>query len=396
MTEDKKLIGKKILYLITQTKWGGAQKYVLELAEYFSKNNEVHIAYGEVNNTNQQFLDTCHRLNIKTIPIKYLVRNIDMSNEFLATKEIAKLLNKGNYNILHLNSSKAGAIGALASMFYNFNPLNVKARIIYTAHGYVFNEPLNKFVRKAYILSETFSAGLQNRIIAVSEYDKQSAIANKICLPHKIVVVHNGVDSEQYNFLTKEKARSLLKLDGQYKYFGTIGSFYKAKGYNYLVEAIKIILDESPEFLKNNRFVFIGDGPELINIKKYLNENNLTDYVKIIKPSDEDWKFMKAFDYFILPSVKEGLPYAILEAGLAKIPVISTEVGGIPEILKNKETGYLVAPANPLSLKNIILELSNNTEQAQVVAEKNYNNIKENFSLTKTIENTEKVYLGLL
>lgn len=389
------LSDKKMLYVITQTKWGGAQKYVLELAEYFSKNNDVHIAYGEVNNTNQQFLDTCHRLKIKTIPIKYLVRNIDMSNEFLATKEITKLLNKGNYNILHLNSSKAGAVGSLASLFYNFNPLNVKARIIYTAHGYVFNEPLNKFVRKAYILSETFSAGLQNRIIAVSEYDKQSAIANKICLPHKIVVVHNGVDSEQYNFLTKEKAQSLLKLDEQYKYFGTIGSFYKAKGYNYLVEAIKIIRDESPEFFKNNRFVFIGDGPELINIKKYLNENNLTDYVKIIKPSDEDWKFMKAFGYFILPSVKEGLPYAILEAGLAKVPVISTEVGGIPEILKNKETGYLVAPANPLSLKNIILELTNNTEQTRIVAEKNYNNIKENFSLEKTLAETEKLYLKL-
>jgi glycosyltransferase involved in cell wall biosynthesis len=393
MTETKKLTGKKILYLITQTKWGGAQKYVLELAEYFAKNNEVHIAYGEINNVNQQFLDTCEKLNIKTIPIKYLVRNIDVSGEFLATKDIVKLLNKNNYNIVHLNSSKAGVVGSLAGMFYNFNPLNIKARVIYTAHGYVFNEPLNMFVKKAYAMSETFSAGLQGRIIAVSNYDKQSAIDNNICLPHKITVIHNGVNEEDYIFLDKDKAINELSLDPKYKYFGTIASFYKAKGYNFLAEAIKMIKDESVKLLDAYRFVWIGEGPELVDIKKYVNENNLSDYIKIIKPSDQDWKYMKAFDCFILPSVKEGLPYAILEAGLAKIPVLSTEVGGIPEIITDKENGYLVTPANPLSLKNAILEIATASEQYQAMAEKNYTNIKENFSLHKTIEETEKLYL---
>lgn len=393
MEERKKLNNKKILYLITQTKWGGAQKYVLELAEYFAKNNEVHIAYGEVSKINQQFLDICHKLNIKTIPIKYLIRNIDLSNEFLATKEITKALHKHNYNIIHLNSSKGGAVGSLASMFYNFNPLNVRSKVIYTAHGYVFNEPLNKFVRKAYVLAETFAAGLQTRIIAVSAYDKQSAIANKICAPQKITVIHNGVNEGTYNFLSKEKAQVSLKLDPRYKYFGTLASFYKAKGYNYLLEAIKMIKAESPSFLEKYRFVFIGEGPELADSKKYINENNLSTYVKITRPSDEDWKFMKAFDFFVLPSVKEGLPYAILEAGLAKVPVISTEVGGIPEIITDKENGYLVPPANPLSLKNTIVELSNNPTLAQSLAEKNYTNIKENFSLNKTIEETEKLYL---
>lgn len=393
MEERKKLTGKRILYLITQTKWGGAQKYVLELAEYFAKNNEVHIAYGEVTKTNQQFLDICHKLNIKTIPVKDLIRDIDLSNEFLATKEIVKLLHQNNYNIIHLNSSKSGAVGSLASLFFNLNPLNVRTRVIYTAHGYVFNEPLNKFLRKAYILAETFAAGLQTRIIAVSAYDKQSAITHKISSPRKILVIHNGVDESAYHFLNKEKAQSTLKLDPRYTYFGTIASFYKAKGYNYLLEAIKMIKEESPAFFDKHRFVFIGEGPELADSKKYINENNLSAYIKIVRPTDADWKFMKAFDFFVLPSVKEGLPYAILEAGLAKVPVISTEVGGIPEVITDKENGYLVAPANPLSLKNTIIELSNNPTLAQNLAEQNYLNIKENFSLNKTIEETEKLYL---
>lgn len=393
MENPKNITGKRILYLITQTKWGGAQKYVLELAEYFAKHNEVHIAYGEVSKTNQQFLDTCHRLNIKTWPIKYLIRDIDLSNEFLATKEITQLLHKNNYNIIHLNSSKAGAVGSLAAMFFNLNPLNVRSKIIYTAHGYVFNEPLNKFVKKAYLLSETFSAGIQQRIIAVSEYDRQSALAHKICAPHKISVIHNGLNEKNYNFLAKEKALADLKLDPQYRYWGTIASFYKVKGYAYLAETVKMLKEEAPAFFTHNRLVWIGEGPELAEIKKYLNTSNLSDYVKIIKPTDQDWRFLKAFDCFILPSVKEGLPYSILEAGLAKIPVISTEVGGLPEIIRDKENGYLVAPANHLALKNIILELEQNQHKKAECAEKNYLNIKQNFSLDQTIAETEKIYL---
>lgn len=395
METQKKLENKKILYIITQTKWGGAQKYVIELAEYFAKKNEVHIAYGEASKTNQQFIDHCHKLNIKTIALKYLAREIDLGNEFLASKELSQLLNRGNYNIIHLNSSKAGAIGSLAAMFYNFNPLNVKARIIYTAHGYVFNEPLNKLVRRAYIMSETFSAGIQNRIIAVSEYDKKTALENKICSEHKIRVIRNGLDFRQYNFLEKDKAKQILKLDPNYKYFGTIASFYKTKGYNYLAEAIKMLKDDNNPLLAKHRFVFIGDGPELLDIKKYLNENNLNDLIKIIRPNDNDWQYLKAFDYFVLASVKEGLPFTILEAGLAGIPTIATEVGGIPEILEKEKTGLLITPANPLSLKNSIIELSNNNHLAQNIASKNYQNIKENFSLEKTLNETEKLYSEL-
>lgn len=395
METQKKLENKKILYIITQTKWGGAQKYVIELAKYFAKKNEVHIAYGGANKTNQQFIDICHKLNIKTIALKYLAREIDLGNEFLASKELSQLLNKGNYNIIHLNSSKAGAIGSLAAMFYNFNPLNVKTRIIYTAHGYVFNEPLNKLVRRAYIMSETFSAGIQNRIIAVSEYDKKTALENRICPEHKIRVIHNGLDFRQYNFLEKDKARQILKLDPNYKYFGTIASFYKTKGYNYLAEAIKILKDDNNPLLTKHRFVFIGDGPELLDIKKYLNENNLNDLIKIIRPNDNDWQYLKAFDYFLLASVKEGLPFTILEAGLAGIPTIATEVGGLPEILEKEKTGLIVTPANPLSLKNAIIELSNNDKLAQNIASNNYQNIKENFSLEKTLNETEKLYSEL-
>ena len=380
---------KKILYIVTQTKWGGAQKYVLELAEYFNKNNEVHIAFGETKDINQQFIDKCEELNIKTIPIQYLVRNIDIGKDYLTIPDLVKLFNKEHYNLIHLNSSKAGLLGSLASNMYKMNPTNTRLRVIYTAHGFVFNEPLSKIKKKLFKISEKISTGIQSAIITVSDYDKQTALDNKICPEYKMFTIHNGIDINKYKFLEKKEALKELKLDTKYKYFGTIASFYKTKGYIYLVETIKSLKQKKHYLLNNHKFIFIGSGPEQENIEKLIKEYNLEEYIKIIPPKNNDWKYLKAFNYFILPSVKEGLPYTILEAGLAKLPILTTKVGGIPEILEDKKTGIIVTPGNPISLLQGIKEI---IIQGPDLIEKNYQNIKENFNLKKTLEKTEELY----
>jgi len=388
----KKLENKKILYLVTQTKWGGAQKYVLELAEYFSQNNEVHIAFGEINEQNQEFLAQCQKIGVKTIPIKNLVRNIQPSKEINAFLELKKLLDSGKYHLAHLNSSKAGLIGSIAASIHNLNPLNTRLRLIYTAHGFVFNEPLNKIEKTIYKMSEKFSTAVENAIITVSDYDKQSAIEHKICPAHKMFTIHNGLDFNKYNFLSAEDAKKELNLDENKTYFGTIASFYKTKGHTYLLEAIKIFLETQNR--EAYHWILIGDGPEQKNIEELIKKYNLEKYITIISPKNNDWKYLKAFDYFILPSVKEGLPYTLLEAGLAKIPVIATQVGGVPEIITDHQTGLLVTPANPLSLANAMKEITE-TELVNNFIENNYQNIINNFDLNNTINKTEELYLKL-
>ncbi len=388
----EKLENKKILYVVTQTKWGGAQKYVLELADYFSQNNEVHIAFGEIDQQNQEFLAQCQAMGVKTIPIKNLVRNIQPSKEINAFLELKKLLDSGRYHLAHLNSSKAGLIGSIAASMHNLNPLNTRLRLIYTAHGFVFNEPLNKIEKTIYKMSEKFSTAVENAIITVSDYDKKSAVENKICPAQKMFTIHNGLDFNKYNFLSTEDARKELNLEENKIYFGTIASFYKTKGHTYLIEAIKIFLETQNGGAYH--WILIGEGPEQKNIEELITKYHLEQYITIIPPKNNDWKYLKAFDYFILPSVKEGLPYTILEAGLAKIPVIATQVGGVPEIITNQKTGILVTPANPLSLAQAMQEMTK-TELVNNFIENNYQNIITNFDLHNTIRQTEELYLKL-
>ena len=121
----------------------------------------------------------------------------------------------------------------------------------------------------------------------------------------------------------------------------------------------------------------------------------MSPYIKFIPAQDNDWKFLKAFDCFILPSIKEGLPYTILEAGLAQIPIIATKVGGLPEIITNEKTGLLITPANPLSLAQAMEKMSQDHDLSEKFAESNYQNIKNNFNLQNTLDKTEELYLKL-
>ncbi len=269
--------------------------------------------------------------------------------------------------------------------------MNIRTRIVYTAHGFVFNEPLSSTKKKVYKTAEKFGAGIENLIITVSDFDKQSAIKNQISPEFKLHTIHNGIRPDDYDFYDKDKARQELNLDNNKKYFGTIASFYKTKGHEFLIEAIKELKNNKSNLLTNHQWILIGNGPELDNIKKLVKDNKLENYIKFIKPQDNDWKYLPAFDYFVLPSVKEGLPYTIL----AKVPVIATKVGGIPEIIENKKTGLMATPANPLSLVNAMHDLTKDNNLAQNIADNNYKNILENFSLDKTLEKTEQAYLKL-
>jgi glycosyltransferase involved in cell wall biosynthesis len=388
----KDLKGKKILYIVTQSKWGGAQKYTLELAKYFSKDNEVHIAYGEENKDDSQFLKALKKLDIKTIAIPYLVRRIDMAKDYLALMEMLKIYNAGHYDLVHLNSSKVGLLGSLAARMYAANLVNTPLRIVYTAHGFVFNEPLSKFRKKIYKFSEKISTSIQHLVITVSEADRQSAIDNEITQEQKIFTIHNGIEIDTQDFYDKEIALEKLDLDKNKKYFGTIASFYKTKGYEYLIEAIKILKDEKSPILDQYQWILIGDGPQLDNIKTKAKEHGLESYIKFLGAKDKAHKYIKAFDAFVLPSVKEGLPYTLLEAGLAKVPIIATRVGGVAEIIEDQKTGLLITPANPLSLAKAFDAIKN---LDQNIIENNYQNIKNNFSLQKTLIKTKEVYSKL-
>ena len=188
---------RQLLYLVTLSEWGGAQKYIFDLAANFSHQGYVvSVALG--GSQNSPLIQKLAKLNIQVYYLKNLQRSVNLYRDWLAFWDIVKLYKKIKPDIIHLNSSKAGSLGAIAAQC-----CKVK-KIIYTVHGLVLNEPLSAAKKAFYWLAEWLSAKFKTHLICVSEFDKQSLLKNKITPAKKITVIHNGIDLNNLKFFTQQ------------------------------------------------------------------------------------------------------------------------------------------------------------------------------------------------
>lgn len=360
----------KILYIITQGELGGAQRYVLDLANEFSDNNEVVVANGT---QGEQWLKTrCEMSNITTHQFKHLIRKINIAEDVKAYKEIKKYIHDINTkpDIIHVNSTKAGVLVALAKG---------KVPDIYTVHGWVFNEPMNWLKKIFYILIEWLAGKFHNKIIVLGENDLRVASRLRIGSNKKITVIPHG-ERHINSIVTKDD----LGLDRQNINIVTIANFYKTKGLEYLIRAV--------DQLKNTRLTIFGDGPERPILESLIQDKNKI----VLRGRDSNARLeLPPYDIFILPSLKEGFPYAILEAMNAGTPIVATTVGEIPNILENEKTALLVEPANSTALTNAIQKLIDSPELRMTLA----TNAKKrlvNFSFETMVEKHRQLYTDLV
>ncbi len=374
----------KILYILTKSGIGGAQKYVKDLAENLdAKKFEANVLYGG---------QDIKWLSNKTLPWFLFF------NDWMAVFEIARILKRETPDIIHLNSSKAGFIGAISAAIANLKS-SKKTKVVFTAHGWVFN-PTNELsspVRHFYIFLHWLAAKFQNKIICVSEYDYNLALKYNICAQNKLISIHNGINPNM-KFLSKKEARNYIisrceslahnnLINKSWPWIGSIGRLSKQKNYKTFIEAANLI--------SNAYFFILGSGPDLYKLKSKIEELDIIDRVIIISPTGNDSQYLRAFNIFSMSSIYEGLPYVLLEAMTAEVPIVVTETGGIPEIIQNHENGLMVAQKNPEALAHAIGGLIANPIIARDLSKKAKEAVIEKFNIKKMIDNTEKVYSNI-
>lgn len=383
----------KILYIITKSVWGGAAKYVYDLAVNLPKSKfpdqgesasgwKVFVAAGGKNELAQKLIEA----DISYFEIKNFQRNISFFKEIFAYFEILRLLLRIKPDIIHVNSSKAGGIAGIAVWNYKILTLNFSIKSVFTAHGWAFHENRLKWQIFLIKLFSKITCFYYSKIICVSEYDRQSTIKNRIAPARKLITIHNGIDYEKISFLDREKAQKKLINRTSPLVIGTIAEWTKNKGLLCFLEALLK--------MKNKCFdaILIGSGenPDKEKMHNFVKNNNIVN-IHLIEWISNAAFCLKAFDIFVLPSIKEGLPYTLLEAGLAELPVISTRAGGIPEIVGHNE-GLLIEPANAEQLADAIEKLAANPEERKLMAANLRQKILREFSLKKMLNATIAAY----
>ena len=373
----------KILYFITQSEYGGAQRYVFDLANNLKSDFQVAVAMGE-QGKDGRLAKKLDENDIKYFILPHLKRDISPLNEILAFFEIIKLIKKFQPDIIHLNSSKISILGSLAGLFIKLKIKNLK--IIYTVHGWVFNEPLPAPVKWFYLWAEKFTAKFKDKIICVSESDRQVALKYKIAPVEKLITIHNGL--APVNFYTREEALPLLAKEraGGEVFIGSIGNLYKTKGFEYFIEAAGIL---THKLNTPATFIIIGEGKEREALKNLIAKYNLKNNFILAGSIDEAARLLPAFDVYVCSSVKEGLSYTLIEAMQAGRPIVATAVGGNPEMIENEKTGLLSKPADARDLAEKIKTLLNNKTLALELGQNAKAKAMAEFGLEKMVEQTK-------
>lgn len=358
----------KILYLITNGDLGGAQTHILHLASHLLHEFEIHVAMG----VKGPLWDALESRGIPVYHIPSLVRTISPSRDILCLHEIARLFKTVKPGLISTHSSKAGFLGRLAARLCGIP-------VIFTAHGWSFTEGLAESQRRFYILAERMAARWSNKIICVSEYDRELAIKCGVGYPQQLITIHNGMPLIPGHELAKTDKQTSVRLI-------MVARFSEQKDYRLLFRALSEIK------IKTFEMFLVGDGPLLSQSKEMVRQMGLSKVVKFLGARDDVPALLAEAQIFVLISRWEGFPRSVLEAMRAGLPVIASDVGGTRESVIDGETGFLIPRGDVEILKDKLLELINDPGLRVQMGQKGYEMFVSKFTFEHMLEKTLNVY----
>lgn len=325
----------RILYVITKASWGGAQRYVYDLAVEAKKNgHEVAVAYGEAG----ELAERLQAVHIGVFPIDGLGRDIRLWGDIAVFFSLLRIIRSYSPQVVHLNSSKIGGIGALAARLLGIR------RIIFTAHGWAFNETRPTYQKMAIEFFAWLTVLLSTQTIVVSAAMKRQ-VRRWPFVSRKLTLILNGTGS--YALFEKNEARQalaalnpLLSVSDFERdvWIGTVAELHQVKGFPYALQAIDVLRKKYPAI----RYVIAGEGQMRATLETQITKSGLQHNVFLLGQVKEAPLYGRAYDIFLLPSLSEAFAISLLEAGIAALPTVATGVGGIPEIIIHEKTGLLI------------------------------------------------------
>jgi glycosyltransferase involved in cell wall biosynthesis len=301
----------RVLYVITKASWGGAQRYVFDLAlAARAAGFEVAAAAGGEGPLTERLAAA----GVALFPLATLQRDLSPGKDASSYRALARVIRQYRPAVVHLNSSKAGGLGALAARRAGV------PRIIFTAHGWPFKERRGLLWRGFALLGSYATALLADAVIVLCREDL--AIGRRMPFAgHKMRLIYNGIELPA-PLGSGETIRRAFPPGARIT--GTIGELTANKNQRALVEAAR----RDPAM----HVAIVGEGEERAALGAMIEAYGLRERVKLFGflPAAE---VLRGFDEFALPSRKEGLPYVLIEARAAGLPIRAARVGGVPDIL---------------------------------------------------------------
>ncbi|MCC7029140.1 MAG: glycosyltransferase [Chitinophagaceae bacterium] len=328
-------------------------------------------------------------------------RAIHFSEDRKAYQEIKKIIQDFKPHIVHTHAAKPGALGRLAA-----SACKVPV-ILHTFHGHVFHSYFGKAKSQLFVQAERYLAKKTDRIIAISEQQKKELTVDfSICAPEKMVLIPLGLDLEKF-YTDQENKRHTFRQKYAIKddeiAIGIIGRIVPVKNHVLFINAIKEVLNSTSQKL---RFIIVGDGDLRMDLQKMLDDYNIAynyfpenetaqtvTFTSWLTTMDEVYA---GIDIVALSSLNEGTPVSLIEAQAANKPIVSTDVGGVKDIVLENETAFVTPSDNTELFAEAILKLTENAALRSTFGQKGKNHVMNRFDKSRLVNDMRNLYYQLL
>jgi glycosyltransferase involved in cell wall biosynthesis len=369
----------KVLWLIKGLEMGGAEKMLTMSLPYLDRDTFDYQVVCLFNHSK----DLLPEFERHGIPVSCL--NIEKPYDIRVIFKLLRLLREQQIDILHTHLPYSGIVGRLGALLAGTKV------IISTEHGLMESyHPLTR-------LGNILTLPLNHATIAVSQAAARSILRYKIIRPEKIQVIHNAIDvaSLEHIHPDTESIKKSLGVNGQDLIVGTVSHIRPEKGHQYLLRAARLVLQQRTDV----SFVIVGkkkSKEDLKRLEELARLLGIRDKIIFTGFREDALQIMKTFDIFVLPSVWEAFALVIMEAMASGKPIVTTNVGGIPEAIDDGVNGFLVAPRDPQQLAVKILYLLNDNALCNRMGKEGRKKALNKFDIKHMVKEVEQVYVTAL
>lgn len=359
----------KILFVLTRAdEIGGVQVHIRDMASALADaGHDVVVAAGAEGHAAAQIKSQ----GTSFVPLLWLERSINPLSDIRAVVELKNVIVGMNPDIVSLHSSKAGFVGRIACKL-------AKTPVIFTAHGWAFTDGVGKNRQRIYKTLERLATFFADRVITVSEYDKQLAVASRVGKSTDFVAIHNGMPVLDVGYPHRKNDRPVrlimvARLSAQKDHEILLRALAKLKGHSWQLE-------------------LVGGGDGQAYFEKLAISLGVMERVRFTGQVDDVASHLNKSDIFVLATKWEGLPRSIIEAMRSGLPVVASDVGGISELVSNGENGFLVQRGDADALATSLSTLIDNYDLRQEMGAASFRRFSSEFSFNIMFEKTVSIY----
>ena len=355
---------------------GGVDRYIRMLLKYLDKEKFENILV-----CSQDFHEEDYRDLVDSFEQVEMTRAIG-GNDLRAIGAVRALIKKYNPDVVYAHSSKAGAIARVAD-------IGLKNHCIYNPHGWAFNMRCSAKKKAMYTAIERVAAPFCDKIICISDAEKQSALEKKICRDDKLQVIFNGVDIDAYeNGIHGAVKRENLNIPEDAFVVGMVGRVSPQKAPDVFIKMAKQVKDVVP----NAHFIIVGNGNQEDEIRKYAEDNGFSDNLHITGWVDNPMSYVELFDVACLLSRWEGFGLALPEYMMAGKPIVASRVDAIPNIIRDEENGLLVKVDDDVGASKAVLRIYQEDGLRDRLVAKGMEDVHNRFNARRVSEEHGKLF----